>query len=668
MKSAIVFFVVSAVAVTAYAQNIQEMISALGAEDSDSLKLKTFLELVERHQHADMDAALLHARAGLAHAREKQNLQGEAQMNMAIARVLERHGIHEQAKEHYEEAKTIFRELGDSNGVADAAKGLGVISAKTGKYDDATRYFLDALELYEKAGNREGVVQTYIKLGVVNDNLGDLGKALEYYLKAEQLNENTPSSNATLTLLNNIGIIYGRRHDLRTALTYFRRGLKQSDPQINTAIHIALLGSLGLAYEKLGMSDSAWYFQQQALSMARTNHLPEEEARSLVNLAVLVQQTDPDQSLALLQQAMTIAQRVQHLILITDIYEAMINLYRETNQYKLAIELADKRQLLKDSLFSIEKAREIANLQATHELARQENEIRHLALQNEKSVFQRNIMLVIAIIAVAMIVIVWFYNTRISNLNAQLIRKQNELTSSNSVKDKLFSILGHDLRAPLNRVIGLLNILAIKHDDEGESVIIEKLKQQSQNTLVTLDNLLKWGQNQLKGIRLDQHPLIAKDQISASIFLAEDSAAQKRVQIVDNVSPEVCVLADPSHFDFVIRNLLSNAIKFSHAGGTVSIDATFFSDDEVIFSIADSGVGIPKALQHRIFMPGNESAKGTWNEKGTGLGLMLCHEYIAENGGRLWVESEEGEGSTFYFSLKRSSAPALKTEPASQVA
>ena len=186
--------------------------------------------------------------------------------------------------------------------------------------------------------------------------------------------------------------------------------------------------------------------------MARGADMPEEEARSLVNLAAMVKNTDPTQSLVLLGEALIITERIQQMQLLTEVYESMIAVHKHNNDFRQALHLSEKRQLLKDSLFSIQRSKEIANLHATHELARQENEIRNLALQNEKSMFQRNLMLFVALVSIAIIVIVWFYNTKISNLNTLLIRKQLELQGSNTIKDKLFSILGHDLRAPLTRV------------------------------------------------------------------------------------------------------------------------------------------------------------------------------------------------------------------------
>ena len=643
------------------AQNTASILRDLENTRHDSSKIALYHSLVDNFRYRNSDSAIYYAAKGLEYAEVKGYAPGRASMIFDLAQVNERHGYLEQAKQQYSEAQRIFIALGDKLGFANATSGLGVVAGRTGKYDEATRYFLKALTLFEEAGSSDGIVRTYIKLGVVSDLLGNVDDALRYYLRAEAMNTANSSSGASLSLMNNIGIIYGKRNDLQTAIKFFQRGLRNSDPQVNTSTHIALLGSLGLAFEKSGVTDSAWYYQQQALSMARLNALPEEEARALVNLAALVKKNDAEQSMQLLNEALVITERIQQLKLTTEVYEAMIALYKESNEYKLALALSEKKQSLEDSLFTIEKSREIANLHATQALARQENEIKALALRNERSIFQRNLMVGVALLAVAMIGIIWYYNTKISHLNCELIARQNELKDSNTIKDKLFSILGHDLRAPMIRVIGFLNVLAVRHHNESDMTVIEKLRLQSQSTLETLDNLLMWGQNQLKGIRLNQQTLRARDHVKKSILLTSDYAAQKNIRLIDNIPHETHIQADPSHFDFVIRNLLSNAIKFSHSGGSVSINATQSAEHDVVFSVHDSGVGIDADHQEKIFSDDNESVAGTWHEKGTGLGLMLCREYVIENGGRLWVESKQGKGSTFYFTLKKKNVTSAQS-------
>lgn len=645
-------------------QTLHELLDALNRSRTDSIKIVSYQDIIEHYGYHRFDSAMMYAKEGLAYAQKKQYHFGQGVMMNTLGQINERHGHLLAAKAQYTDARQIFMDIGYAKGVAATTNGLGVVAGRTGKYDEATRHFLEALKLFESTGDNHGVVQTYIKLGVVSDLLGNLDQALQYYLKAEKLNFAAPSSNASLTLLNNIGIIYGKRNDLPTALKYFHRGLREADSRKSTGIYITLLGSLGTAYEKRGNPDSAFYYQEQALAMARKNNLPEEEARALVNMASLVSVTDRSKGLAFLDEALAITERIQQLNLMTEVYASMIRLYKEQGNYKRALDLSEKCQLLKDSLFSLQKSKEIANLHANHELARQENKIQTLAVLHEKSMIQRNIMIVIALVSIGLIGIVWYYNTKISNLNTELIRKQNELKNSNSIKDKLFSILGHDLRAPLGRVIGLLNVLSLKQETPDEAMIIEKLRQQSVNTLETLDNLLLWGQRQLKGIRLNQQRLDIKDQASRSIDITADYAAQKNVKIRNHIPEGISVHADPSHVDFIIRNLLSNAIKFSHSGGVIELNACTRPDAHVIFSIKDSGIGISRSLQDQIFTPGNESIRGTWNEKGTGIGLMLCREYVAENGGKLWVESDPGKGATFYISLQQKELtlrPALES-------
>lgn len=662
MKYVVFVLLALASAVDSAAQEVEALLHDLRKAESDSLRIAAWQALVKHYRYTNMDSALLYAAAGMAYAREQKYRLGEATMLSAMAEVNERHGLLDRAKKQYSQAQEIFKHSGYTKGVAATSNGLGVVAGRTGQYDEATRHFLKALKLYEQIGQTDGITQTYIKLGVVSDELGDLDKALAYYLKAEELNTASMSLNARLTLLNNIGIVYGKRRDIPTALQYFHQGLRESDDEKSVAIRIALLGSLGIAHEISGNRDSAYYFQEQALSLATAHNLPEEEARALVNMASLVSTNDPTRSLQLLQKALTITQRVQQLKLMTEVYEAMIALHKQQNNYKQALVLSEKRQLLKDSLFSLEKSKEIARLHANQELADQQNEIKSLALRNEKSMIQRNIMIVVALIALVLIAIVWYYSRQISALNTRLMTKQHQLSNSNTVKDKLFSVLGHDLRAPLGRIIGLLHVLGLRQTAEDESRMIETLRQQSVSTLETLDNLLLWGQSQLKGIRLDQQAVPVKAQLEKSIFLTADYAAQKNIRVTETAPPDLLAFVDPTHFDFVVRNLLSNAIKFSHSGGSIVINAVTAPDKRVVLSIHDAGIGIPKELQDEIFTSSTESARGTWNEKGTGLALMLCREYITENGGTLWVESEAGKGATFYVSLLPGAGEAASSE------
>lgn len=634
--------------------DLRHLLAALANDHQpDSVRIDTYEQLVTHFRFSNEDSARHFAAAGLAFARSTSDRKGEARLLQALADINEHHGHLDIAQEQYMEAHDILKALGDSVGMAQAINGLGVVAGRTGKYRDATRHFVEALRLFQNADHSAGIMQTYIKLGIVNSELGDLDKGLEYYLKAEQLNEKLGDARARAALLNNIGVVYGKRNELQTALEYFHSGLRLTESIGPSETHIILLSCIGLAYDLLGIQDSAWFYQQQALSKAREWNMPELEARALLNLSSTTKNTNPLQSLELLDRALAISEAISNLKLTTEVYEAMIQVYKKQGDFQKALSLTEEQQLLKDSIFSVQKAKEIAGLIATQKLARQESEMKELTMRTDKSILQRNIMIGVSLLAFAMMAIVWHYNRRISRLNTELIQNQRELSESNAVKDKLFSILGHDLRSPLNRVIGLLNLLSIRHLSADEKEIIHKLRHQSSMTLETLDNLLAWGKRQLKGIRLHQQIIKVDEQLQKSILLNEDYARQKGVTIVDDVPDDLYIEVDPVHFDFVMRNLLSNAIKFSHSGGSVSVTASSASGEYAVFAIRDSGVGIAADARDHIFNAGAKSAPGTWNEKGTGLGLMLSREYITQNGGLLWVESEEGKGSTFYFTLRQ---------------
>ncbi len=175
----------------------------------------------------------------------------------------------------------------------------------------------------------------------------------------------------------------------------------------------------------------------------------------------------------------------------------------------------------------------------------------------------------------------------------------------------------------------------------------------AQASLETLDKLLFWGKSQIKGRGTKAIIFNTTEYLQNNIKLIKSSAEQKQITINNKVSPDIKINGDPAHFDFIFRNLLSNAVKFTHLNGTVEISA----DKNIVpgftlFAVKDDGIGIKKEKLSHIFEPFSSSTRGTADERGTSMGLMLCKEFAIENGGEIWVESEEGKGSCFYFSFK----------------
>lgn len=234
-----------------------------------------------------------------------------------------------------------------------------------------------------------------------------------------------------------------------------------------------------------------------------------------------------------------------------------------------------------------------------------------------------------------------------------LEKQKKELVSLNNTKDKFFSIIGHDLKNPFSTVIGLSELLLDDFDSferERLKMFIQQIYKFSSNAYALLENLLQWARSQTGKLKLNKNLYNLKDVIEDNIELLSGNARQKNISV--NYSGESAYW----HFDVnmistVIRNLLSNAIKFTGDNGQIDISHEE-RNQKLYVSISDNGVGIAKKEINRLFkLDVNPSSIGTSDEKGTGLGLILCNEFINRHGGEIWVESEPGEGSIFKFYL-----------------
>ncbi len=181
--------------------------------------------------------------------------------------------------------------------------------------------------------------------------------------------------------------------------------------------------------------------------------------------------------------------------------------------------------------------------------------------------------------------------------------------------------------------------------------MINKLAIHCESSLEVLDKLLKWGQMQIKGTRLNITEFKPLQNIAVNLGLLNDAAEHKDIKINVHISENIVLVADSDHFEFVVRNLLSNAIKFTPIGGAVNLTATMEKVDTVRFKISDDGVGISESRIKKIFELSAVGTKGTSEEEGTSLGLLICKEFIAANNGKISVESEIGKGTTFIFTL-----------------
>ncbi len=255
-------------------------------------------------------------------------------------------------------------------------------------------------------------------------------------------------------------------------------------------------------------------------------------------------------------------------------------------------------------------------------------------------------------------------NREISKQKEALEIQRKELESLNSTKDKFFAIIAHDLKNPFSTVLGLSELLAKEFESfepDKLKVFIEQIYKYSNNTYNLLENLLQWSMLQTGRMPLRPELVNLNIIIAENIELLSGNALQKGIRLQATIIEDATVYVDVSMITTVIRNLLSNAIKFTPQNGEIKID--LMADNPFLkVSIKDNGVGISEKDQKRLFMiDSNPTTIGTSMEKGTGLGLILCKDFVERNGGTIWVESELEKGSTFTFTIPLVESDRAKT-------
>lgn len=241
----------------------------------------------------------------------------------------------------------------------------------------------------------------------------------------------------------------------------------------------------------------------------------------------------------------------------------------------------------------------------------------------------------------------------IEEKNAQIVKQNQELERLNSEKNKLMSIVAHDLRSPLGSIQNFLELLTQHELEEEQKIDIEnELLSSTKNTLAMLTKLLNWSKAQLHGVSARLEYLDLQTLFEPTVNLEKNAAAKKEISLDYTFCPNTSIYADSDMMQLILRNIVGNAVKFTEPGGTVTI-RTEIRGDHCLILVKDNGIGMPKEKQDTIFSLNVQSTFGTRNEKGVGLGLMLCMEFIKAQNGRIWFESISGEGTTFFISVPR---------------
>jgi len=571
----------------------------------------------------------------------------------------------------------------------------------TTNLDDLKVYGNQALLLSNQIKYKTGEAVAFKNLGLGYLAANANPQALTYFDRSltifKALNDKTDAGK----VLNNIGYYYGIIKDHEHELAYFLQAIQLIQGEGNERVKAVILGNIGNSYEAVGKLKEARDYYNQSLQLSIANNLAGDVASAYVNLAsveikekhydhalnycnkvlelkkhsdnfkprtlanvygllgkIYFQQNNYVKARAALLQSEAIANKIGNVEQIESNYYDFYLLDSVKGDYRSAFNNYYQYSRLNDSLISVDKNRVVALYRIKYDSQRRTDENQRLRVEDEKNqavINQQRIIQIILIIGIIIICGGAIYLKHIYDelkIKSNIINEQNHvLEANNLVKDKLFSVISHDLRSPITQVIGLLDLL-----DAGEMTMKEMaeltpaVKSSIANTLQLLDNLLIWSKDQLQGFQLNREAFNLYQLTTENIAALSNIIQQKQLIVDNDILPDVVINADREMIQIVLRNLISNAIKFTNPRGSIYISSSV-EDGYTIICVADTGIGIKEPDQDKIFSFTSHTTLGTANEKGTGIGLKICKDFIELNNGRIWVESKEGVGSKFCIAI-----------------
>jgi signal transduction histidine kinase len=574
-----------------------------------------------------------------------------------------------------DQAMELARKHNFRKGIALSYLTKGVALVGKGKYPEALRCHLEALRISEELKLKGLTGNNYNNIGIVYYSMGNYVKAIEYFKKALDIFKEYGHASMFHTLIN-IGDIYSKNKEYDKAMEYNRQALDISYEVKDTSSMAIILYNMGEIFYKTEQNEKALEYLNQSLAISQRIQDVEGVSYSYNLLSgIYYRQADYTESIYYAEKSIENLTTAGNKEILLEAYHALYKAYEGKKDFRKSLYYRDLEIALKEEMFSIEKEREANNLQAEYDLQRKQLEIG--TLEKDKEIQQREIIREkfrkkTYIAGITLLILITTYlvisNRRWKKFNALLkernaaimaqkekIDEQNEhLEKLNTVKNKLLSVISHDIRSPLNSLQSMIELIGDGTLTAADIQQMSKLMSEKLNVTVQLvENMLHWAKSQMDGNVLNAEHFDLQKVVEENVRLAKGHADTKRVQISAKVAAPAIAFADKATVDIVIRNLMNNAIKFSRAGDQLSLSVV---DQEkfVKITVQDTGTGIPAEKQSKLFNGVTGfTTPGTSNEKGTGLGLPLCKELVEKNGGTIWFESEPGKGSSFMFTIPR---------------
>ena len=541
-----------------------------------------------------------------------------------------------------EAAKT----LKDTSMLSETLDILGGAYTRSGDYENAHQTMKRSREIAERQKNKEGMATVYSNMGTLYSYMKKDSLAISFYLKSVAITRTLEDDEALARRLSNLGEAYVRIKKPEKALPLFNESLIL-DTKIGHADKIAIRQSnLANAYMEMKKYEESEKYYLQAIATFRKMDKKMSLAISCYQMGMLKERTSQlQQAEAYYKEAEKIAQEIAFVYADKNASEGLYRVYKKSNP-ALALSYLEKTRTLNDSLYKSETEKQINEFQVKYQT--QEKEIL-LLLKTQQLKTARVFYSFLTAVLILFVAFVVFLLISVK----RRMKQNRRLAELNETKDKLFSIISHDLKSPAMAQKVAIDTMIQRADkyDAETLVMLTSFNNAAESQLSLLQNLLNWANIQTGKMTYSPISFNLCESIAKSVELYAISAKNKGIQIVSDMSDNCMVRADRQMINTVVRNLLNNAVKFSKPDEIIRV-AISSHDGYNRVSIIDKGVGMSQQQINELLIDGKSTSKdGTYGEIGSGLGLIICKELLERNNSRLEIESNENKGTTFSFKL-----------------
>ena len=639
------FFIVPTIIL--FSQNDIKHLTEKLESANENEKVNLLLLIAEKYSDDSLSSSIKYANNALLLSKEINFIDGVISSYNMLGKISFKKKDFVEALKNYENA---FNKITDSNKAkyyAEVVSSIAKIYLASGIYDKALENYLELLNFYRSAKDRNGEAFTLGYIGDIYSNIQSGKNALKYLKEALRIAEEINDDVRISTILNSLGGVYIEIiKDYKSAEEYYSRALSLSE-KIDYKLGIAkAYHNLGLVYYYKKDLKTALSYHKQSLDFVIKSNINEGLAFNFNSIAeIYLEEGQVDSAIEYFYKALEVSSREKILILISENYKGLADSFKKKNNLAKALEYLELYNEIREKINNEKVNDRINELFIQYEIKSKESENEYLKRENA---IQKKYLVFLLILG--LIIILGFLHRYI-----YIKRLNKQLQELNATKDKLFSIIGHDLKNPFGTLINFSEILIedyLELSDEEKITYLHMINEASQTGHEILDNLLQWSKTQSGKLEFVPQKILIQEIIDANISFLLSSAKKKGIELTSSSKDDKTeVFADKLMLKTIMRNLIGNAIKFSVKGGSIRI-STKTNGKFIEIIVSDNGVGINSESKAKLFNPSVfHSTTGTSNEQGTGLGLLLCKEFVEKNGGKIWVESEVGKGSDFIFTV-----------------